>query len=123
MNPLLMFFAVPVLFVSQQSALDQCSRMGCRIAHLHGMWHIYLPATVDDDFLRQMPVISFEFALLTRGSCDITDAGLKEIAKMTRILSLDLGKSKITDTGLKELAPLTKLSELHITNTAVTDAG
>ena len=54
---------------------------------------------------------------------EVTDAGLKELAPLTQLQTLDLGGTKVTDAGLKELAPLTQLQTLNLLGTAVTGAG
>ena len=53
----------------------------------------------------------------------ITDAGLKEVAKLNRLSWLDLQGTKITDAGLKEVAKLQNLTRLVLSNTQITDAG
>ena len=53
----------------------------------------------------------------------ITDAGLKELAKLEKLEYLDLNDTKITDAGLKEVAKLQKLKELNLYNNQITDAG
>ena len=53
----------------------------------------------------------------------ITDEGLKEVAKLQKLETLDLSGSKITDAGLKELAKLQKLRTLYLNNTQATKAG
>lgn len=53
----------------------------------------------------------------------MTDAGLKELASLTNLTTLDLHDTAVTDAGLKELAPLTKLTTIFLFNAAVTDAG
>ena len=50
----------------------------------------------------------------------ISDAGLKDVAKLER---LDLYSTKITDAGLKEVAKLKQLKELNLLGTKVTEAG
>ena len=53
-------------------------------------------------------------------SSQITDAGLMEVGTLTNLTMLNLdGQKKITDKGLKELAKLTKLRELHLRRTRV----
>ena len=54
----------------------------------------------------------------------VTDAGLKELAKMPQLERLGFGgsNSKITDAGIKELAKLPKLKSLFI-SAKVSDAG
>jgi len=41
----------------------------------------------------------------------ITDAGLAQLAKLTRLWSLDLSETKVTDAGLQQLAPLVEALE------------
>ena len=53
----------------------------------------------------------------------ITDAGLKEVAKMKRLTKLHLSRTKITDAGLKEVAKLKQLEYLNLAYTKVTKAG
>ena len=53
----------------------------------------------------------------------VTDAGLKELAPLKALTKLDLDDTKVTDAGLKELATLTNLTNLFLTNTQVTDEG
>jgi Leucine-rich repeat (LRR) protein len=53
----------------------------------------------------------------------VTDAGLKELAGLQELLTLDLGGTKVTDAGLKVLAGLKQLQELYLYTTPVTDAG
>ena len=53
----------------------------------------------------------------------ITDAGLKEVAKMQQLTMLGLSDTKITDAGLVELAELQQLTSLGLDNTQITDAG
>jgi Leucine-rich repeat (LRR) protein len=54
---------------------------------------------------------------------DITDLGLKQVAKLQKLTSLDLSSNKITDAGLKEVAKLQKLTSLDLSATKITDAG
>ena len=54
----------------------------------------------------------------------ITDAGLKHLAKLKQLTSLDLRSCwRITDGGLKELAKLEQLTKLNLRDTKVTKAG
>ena len=53
----------------------------------------------------------------------VTDAGLKEVAALKGLRSLDLGYIKVTDAGLKELADLKGLQTLNLIGTQVTDTG
>jgi serine/threonine protein kinase/Leucine-rich repeat (LRR) protein len=53
----------------------------------------------------------------------VTDAGLKELAGLKGLQSLELGFTQVTDIGLKELAGLQALRDLGLGGTKVTDAG
>jgi internalin A len=53
----------------------------------------------------------------------VTDAGLKELAALKRLLYLNLEKTSVTDAGLKQLTPLKELRTLYLAETKVTDAG
>ena len=53
----------------------------------------------------------------------VTDAGLKELAGLKSLQSLDLWGTQVTDAGLKELAGLQSLQTLYLAGTQVTDAG
>jgi len=53
----------------------------------------------------------------------ITDADLKELAKLQQLKVLNLGDTEITDVGLKEVAKLQQLTHLWLYNTPITDAG
>ena len=51
----------------------------------------------------------------------ITDAGLKELAKLQQLTKLGLVNGKITDAGFREVVKLEKLTYLNLTNTEITD--
>ncbi|MCH2602702.1 MAG: hypothetical protein MKZ76_06980 [Pedosphaera sp.] len=53
----------------------------------------------------------------------ITDVGLKEVAKLQNLKHLWLDNTRITDAGLKEIAKLQKLEGLYLEGTRITDAG
>lgn len=56
-------------------------------------------------------------------STPVTDVGLKELAGLTSLQTLSLDTTKLTDVGLKELAGLTNLQTLSIGGTQLTDVG
>jgi internalin A len=60
---------------------------------------------------------------LSLGGTKITDAGLKDIAKMQQLTDLSLNETKITDAGIKDIAKLQKLTYLNLEFTEITDAG
>ena len=53
----------------------------------------------------------------------ITDEGLKDVAKLKHLERLDLSDTKITDSGLKEVAKLQKLKSLRLNDTEISDEG
>ena len=53
----------------------------------------------------------------------ITDAGLKDVAKLQNLTTLYLDRTQITDAGLVEVAKLQKLKVLGLSFTKITDAG
>jgi hypothetical protein len=61
--------------------------------------------------------------ILILNDTKITDAGLKEIAKLQRLELLYLNFTKITDAGLKDIAKLQKLTHLSLSYTKITGAG
>ena len=60
---------------------------------------------------------------LNLGGTKVTDTGLRELAGLKSLQSLDLHKTKVTDEGLKELAGFMRLQTLDVSRTNVTDAG
>jgi hypothetical protein len=56
-------------------------------------------------------------------STQVTDAGLKILAGMKTLQTVDLGFTEVTDAGLKELEGLKNLRTLDLGFTKVTDAG
>ena len=60
---------------------------------------------------------------LNLGDTQITDAGLKDVAKLQNLEELVLENTQITDEGLKEVAKLQKLEQLLLSYTEITDAG
>lgn len=66
------------------------------------------------------PAAGFGMSLL---NIRVTDAGLKELAGLKNLQSLDLVGTRVTDAGLKELAGLKSLQTLYLNNTEVTDVG
>ena len=53
----------------------------------------------------------------------ITDAGLKNLEKLTSLQKLDLGGTPITDTGMKHIKRLTSLKIINVSATQITDSG
>ena len=74
-----------------------------------------------DDKLPGKPVIGVNLGGLVPGK--VTDAGLKELADLKQLTTLELQSSPVTDAGLKELADLKQLTSLSLYQTQVTADG
>ena len=61
--------------------------------------------------------------LVLNGTKKVTDAGLKEVAKLKQLKGLYLEGTDITDVGLKEVAKLKQLNFLALNLTQITDVG
>ena len=61
--------------------------------------------------------------LILNGTKKVTDAGLKEVAKLTQLKGLYLEGTEITDAALKEVAKLKQLRFINLEDTKVTKAG
>jgi len=54
----------------------------------------------------------------------ITDAGLADLTKLTKLEKLDVSDAvKVTDKGIAHLVKLERLEELHLNKTSITDKG
>jgi hypothetical protein len=53
----------------------------------------------------------------------VTDAGVKDLAALKRLRTLELGATQVTDKGLKTLANFKTLESVYLRDTVVTDAG
>ena len=53
----------------------------------------------------------------------VRDFGLKELAGLTNLSTLDLAGTEATDAGLRELVDLKNLTSLNLVGTRTTDAG
>ena len=70
----------------------------------------------------QLPSPPRAFGMSLLGA-PITDAGLKELAGLTKLRALDLWGTNVTGTGLKELVGLSDLQTLNLWRTPLTDEG
>ncbi|SVC26935.1 uncharacterized protein METZ01_LOCUS279789, partial [marine metagenome] len=84
----------------------------------------YLQVTDDltDEGLKEVAKLQ-QLTGLSLYDTKITDAGLKDVAKMKQLEYLGLASTQITDAGLKEVAKLRKLTELEFLAEQITDAG
>jgi len=62
-------------------------------------------------------------SLNLNGWRNVTDAGFKEIARLTRLKALHVADTAITDAGLNACAELKDLEILDLSDTTITDAG
>ena len=79
-------------------------------------------ASWQDGRLAKLPAPTTGFGL-DLGRTQVTDAGLKELAGLKSLQTLNLDFTKVTDAGLKELAGLNSLQSLYLWGTKVTGAG
>jgi hypothetical protein len=78
---------------------------------------------IDDDALARFDGMNALTMVSLRDSRGVTDAGLKHLAGLTNLESLDLHGLPVTDDGLKHLEGLQNLRSLDMTNTRVTPEG
>ncbi len=72
--------------------------------------------------LAKMPDPGAPFGLCLNGT-KMTDAGLKEVAGLKSLQTLDVRGTQVTDAGLKELAGLKSLQRLYLNHCDVTGSG
>ena len=82
-------------------------------------------AATDDSVTRLLTGLRQQIAMLSLAHTSVTDRAMTEIAKMPRLVRLDLQKTAITDAGLRTLAKSkpAELRRLNLYGTAVTDKG
>jgi mono/diheme cytochrome c family protein/uncharacterized membrane protein len=79
--------------------------------------------TFDDSQIGLLTDLSEQIVTLKLGGTRITDASLKEIAKLKYVTKLHLDRTAITDAGLTTLKSLQYLEYLNLIGTKVTDNG
>lgn len=77
----------------------------------------------DDSKVAGLLPIKENVVQLDLGRTVITDAALKTVSQLPRLISLDLRQTKVTDAGLEALVGLKKLETLNLYGTEITDAG
>lgn len=80
-------------------------------------------STCSDEKLAVLLPVKENIAQLDLGRTKITDAGLKTVAELPRLVQLDLRQTAVTDAGLEALTKLKNLQSLNLYGTQVTDAG
>jgi hypothetical protein len=109
------------------ATFNNCDLNDDRMQHLMGLnrltsLNIVDTPTVTDAGMKKIGSLSRLVGLiLTRTS--VGDASLKQIGQLPELATLDLSGTSVTDAGLPALAGLRKLQWLLLANTAVTDAG
>jgi hypothetical protein len=74
----------------------------------------------DEDFKRCCELDELEICILNRSA--ITDAGLENVGRLTRLKQLDLTDTPITDAGLKHLEKLHNLEKLLLSGTNTSES-
>lgn len=77
----------------------------------------------DDAKVESILPLKENIVQLDLGRTVITDAALKAVAQLPRLLHLDLRQTKVTDAGLVALSELKKVQSINLYGTEVTDAG
>src|SRR5207237_863821 len=72
--------------------------------------------------LRELARLS-NLVTLNLAKTKVTDAGLKEVLRFKRLAVLDLSGTQVTDLGLKDIAAIKSLTSLRLDGSKVTDAG
>jgi hypothetical protein len=80
-------------------------------------------AAFGDEELQKLGSVGSDLRWLDLSRTDLTDAGLKVVAKMPNLEHLDLRGTAIGDEGVRALAGLQNLQTLSLYGTAVTDSG
>ncbi|MCP5538540.1 MAG: hypothetical protein H7A53_13735 [Akkermansiaceae bacterium] len=75
-----------------------------------------------DDQLKALEPVAERVVWLDLGRSQVSDLGLKTVARMRNLERLHLENTKITDAGVAELARLAKLEYLNLYGTPVTSA-
>ena len=70
-----------------------------------------------------LPAVKHHLAQLDLSGTKVTDAGLKPLADLGKLVRLDLHNSAVGDAGLAHLKGLANLGYLNLYGTQVTDAG
>ena len=84
---------------------------------------LYLASNVLDPALEEVDQLT-QLEELHLGATDVTDQGVKKLARLKKLRRLSLwGVKQVTDAGLKELAGLKQLQCLDLYGTQTTDAG
>jgi hypothetical protein len=73
----------------------------------------FMPNRMLDVGLKSLAALANLKSLNLRGTV-ITDAGIKSLAALEQLKRLDLSDTKVTDVGVKELTPLKNLIELTV---------
>jgi serine/threonine protein kinase len=79
-------------------------------------------ASVTDKDLAVLPGLD-NLRVLNLDNTEISDTGLKDVARARNLITLSLTNTQVTDAGLAELKPLTNLEDLRLDKLPITDAG
>src|SRR5262249_39690729 len=84
---------------------------------------LFIPAATQTDLgLKVFLTINPDRPKLDLSGWNVTNDGLKELARLKHLQSLNLRDTKVTDSGLKDLAGL-NLKDLALPDAALTDLG
>lgn len=124
---------IPPLTVGEQKAIRWAENLGGTARERWSGTDADLPLTqinlensqvtdADLNLLATLNGVDHLYSLILRMT-RVTDAGLKDVTKLSTLRRLDLGDTKVTDAGIGALAELQELKSLDLGGTPVTGVG
>ncbi|MCC6153271.1 MAG: hypothetical protein IT367_05905, partial [Candidatus Hydrogenedentes bacterium] len=77
---------------------------------------------VNDEALAKLVALAPQVTWLNLAGTKVTDAGLAQVASLTKLTRLHLERTEVTDAGIANLAALANLQYLNVYGTKVSDA-
>ncbi len=77
---------------------------------------------VNDEALTKLVALAPQVTWLNLAGTKVTDAGLAQVANLTKLTRLHLERTEVTDAGIANLAALANLQYLNVYGTKVSDA-
>jgi hypothetical protein len=87
-----------------------------------GKNNTFAPKQINDDGLKSIAGMT-ELVTLELDGTHVTDAGLKHLAGMKKLKTLVLSSTRVTDEGMEDLTKLPSLETVTLFETKITDAG
>jgi hypothetical protein len=109
----------------EESPVWQSREWNAVLSHLKagGLIGVDAAGQMTDAMLEDLASVEHLQILRLGGSRGVTDAGIRHLAKLSRLRHLDLRGTSITDRGLESLSALSGLETVSLAWTRITDAG